>query len=133
MPDSEIIDKREGAVTGPEQIRGGRVFTPSVDIVENADELLIIADVPGVSADGIDIDFENGELSIHARVEPRQPEGAARYVLREYGVGDYHREFRVGEAIDSSKITADVANGVLTVHLPKADAVKPRKIAVTTT
>ncbi len=133
MPNSEIIERREDAVTGPERTRGGRVFRPSVDIVENADELLLVADVPGATADSIDIDFENGELSIHARVEPRRPQGTTRHVLREYGVGDYHREFRIGEAVDGSKITAEVTNGVLKVHLPKAEAVKPRKIAVSTT
>ena len=133
MPNTEIIERREDAANRPEQTRGGRVFRPSVDIVENEDELLLLADVPGATADSIDIDFENGELSIHARVEPRRPEGPSRYSLREYGVGDYHREFRIGEAVDGSKIVAEVTNGVLKVHLPKADAFKPRKIAVTTT
>ena len=133
MPNTEIIERREDAANGPEQTRGGRVFRPSVDIVENEDELLLLADVPGATADSIDIDFENGELSIHARVQPRRPKGPSRYSLREYGVGDYHREFRIGEAVDGSKIAAEVTNGVLKVHLPKADAVKPRKIAVTTT
>ena len=55
---------------------------------------------------------------------------ARRCLLREYGVGDYYRSFQVSEAIDAGKISAEYADGVLTLHLPKAEAVKPRKIAV---
>jgi len=132
VANQEVINKREGETPLPERTRGGRVYTPSVDIIEDAEELLLLADVPGATADSIDIRFEQGELSIHARVEPRQPADTTRYLLREYGVGDYHRVFRIGETIDSGKIGAEVNNGVLKVHLPKAEAVKPRKIAVKT-
>ena len=52
------------------------------------------------------------------------------YFLREYGVGDYYRSFQISEAIDAGKISAEYADGVLTLHLPKTEAVKPRKIAV---
>jgi len=104
---------------------------PAVDIIEKDDELLLMADVPGARADGIDIQYERGELTITARVQPRQPAGTT-YLLREYGVGDFVRTFRVSEAIDASKIEAEVADGVLTLHLPKAEALKTRKIAVKT-
>ncbi len=53
-----------------------------------------------------------------------------RYLLREYGVGDFYRTFRVGEQVDASRIAAEFVDGVLTLHLPKVDAAKPRKIAV---
>ncbi len=130
MANQEVINKCEAQAPAAERTRSGRVFTPSVDIVESAEELTLLADVPGVTAESIDIRFEQGELSIHARVEPRQPADTTRYLLREYGVGDYHRVFRVGETIDSSRIGAEVIDGVLKVHLSKAEAVKPRKIAV---
>ena len=62
---------------------------------------------------------------------PRQDEDH-EYLLREYGTGDYYRTFQVSEAVDASKITADYSDGVLTLHLPKTEAVKPRKIEVKT-
>lgn len=122
-------EPEEATVT--EHTRSGRAYRPNVDILEQTDELLVLADVPGAKGDEIDVKFEDGTLSIHAQVEPRQ-EGDNPFLLREYGVGDYYRTFRVSEAVDASKITADYADGVLTVHLPKAEAVKPRKISVKT-
>lgn len=111
-----------------EQTRSGYYYRPNVDILEKADELTVVADVPGTTPDGIDVDFDGGELTIHARVPPRNQD--VEFLLREYGVGDYYRTFRVSEAIDASRITAEYADGVLTLHLPKAEAVKPRKIPV---
>lgn len=124
------IEKRETPVTRAEPTRRGEVFLPNVDILEDRDELLLIADVPGANPEHIDIRYEGGELTIHARVDERRPEGAGRFVWREYGVGDFHRTFTLGEAIDNAKIHAEVRDGVLTVHLPKMEAIKPRKITV---
>lgn len=117
--------------TGRERTRPGRCYRPNVDILERADELLVLADVPGASRDSINVKFEDGTLEIHAVVPARQDEGQD-YLLQEYGVGDYYRTFQVSEAIDVEKISAAYANGVLTLRLPKAEAVKPRRIAVTT-
>lgn len=132
MVATTTLEKRENPVTRAERTRGGPVFTPNVDILEGRDELILLADVPGAGPDGIDIQYEQGELSIHARVKPRKPDGEQRCLLYEYGVGDYHRSFQLSETIDNDKIHAEVNNGVLTVHLPKAEAAKPRKIAVKT-
>jgi len=124
------IEKCETPVTRAEPTRRGQVYLPSVDILEDRDELLLIADVPGANSEHIDIRFENGELTIHARVEPRVAAEPDRDIWREYGVGDFHRSFQLGESIDNAKIHAEVKDGVLTVHLPKTEAIKPRKIAV---
>src|SRR5262249_47109037 len=112
-----------------ERTRSGQWFKPSVDILEKGDELLLVADLPGASGDSIDVDFEEGVLTIQGRVPPRGDE-KTDFLWREYGVGDFHRSFRVSEQVDSSRIHAQYANGVLTVHLPKAEAAKPRKIQV---
>lgn len=117
-------------VTREEPTRnGGLCFRPNVDIVETPDELIVFADVPGVAKDDVDIQFENGTLTLWGRVRPRQSEGTS-FVLREYGVGDFHRSFRVSEQIDAGRITAKLNGGVLTLHLPKAEAARPRKISV---
>lgn len=122
------MEKREEQMQ-PERTRAGRTYQPNVDIYEKGDELVLLADVPGATADSIDINYENGVLTLQGRVAPRQaPETA--YMLREYGVGDFERSFRIGESIDASKIHAEVRAGVLTLHLPKVSAAKARKIEV---
>jgi len=114
--------------TQAEQTRSGFYYRPNVDIIERPDELVVLADVPGASPDGIDVKFEDGTLTIHATVAPRHED--VELLVREYGVGDFWRTFRVAETVDAGKISAEYADGVLTLHMPKAEAAKPRKIAV---
>jgi HSP20 family protein len=119
-----------GTETAPgEQTRRGQYYRPNVDLMEMADELLVVVDVPGAKRDQIDIEFENGSLTIHAKVAQRRPVDAT-YLMREFGVGDFYRTFRVSEQIDPARITAECREGVLYLHLPKSEAAKPRKIAV---
>lgn len=120
---------RESDATEP--MRNGRSFQPHVDIVEDSDGLTVLADMPGVRSEDVDIQFENGQLTIFGRVAPRTIDGA-RCMSQEYGVGDFQRSFQVSERVDSERITAALNNGVLTLRLPKTTAAKPRKIAVTT-
>lgn len=126
----EVTRKRENPPAQPEHTRGGRIYSPSVDIVELDNELLLIADVPGAKANDVDINYEQGMLAVHVRIEPRQKEDQTEFLFREYGVGDYYRSFQVGEGIDPQAINAELKDGVLTVHLPKTQAAKPRKILV---
>ncbi|MBN1588641.1 MAG: Hsp20/alpha crystallin family protein [Pirellulales bacterium] len=112
-----------------EQTRSGPCYRPNVDILEKDDELIVMADVPGAVAEKVDVDFADGVLSVHAPVdESRQTD--RKYLVQEFGIGDYCRSFRVSEQIDPSRITAECRDGVLRLHLPKSEAVKPRKIAV---
>ena len=69
---------------------------------KTTDELTLLADMPGVTANTIDIHFEEGVLTVEGRVQPRSPERGTNHLLCEYGVGDFHRTFRVGEQIDAS-------------------------------
>ena len=121
----------DGQEDQAEYTRSGQVYRPNVDILELPYELVVHADVPGLTGDDIDINFEDGTLTIHGRVKSRQSD-ETDYLLREYGVGDFYRTFRVSEEIDPSKITAECRDGVLTLHLPKSEAAKPRKIQVQT-
>jgi len=128
--DQATIDKRPAEVTRAERTQCGRMYVPIVDIIEKPDELLVMADVSGARAEDIEIQFERGVLTIDAHVNPRRDESQTRYLLREYGVGDFSRRFEVDDKIDASRIAADAKNGVLTLHLPKADESRPRKIKV---
>lgn len=129
MNESCMVERKPADVSRVDETTRSRTFKPAVDILERADELLVRADMPGVAAKDVDVRFENGTLTIQGRVEPRAT-GSANPLRCEYGVGDYFREFRVGEAIDASRISAECKHGVLTLHLPKVEAVKPRKIEV---
>lgn len=120
--------EQETEVTTPERTRGGVAFTPRVDILETADELLLYADLPGVRPDDLDVRFENGELILHGKCQARNEN--ANFLLTEYGVGDFYRAFSISEAIDASRIDAGLKNGVLTVHLPKTEKARPKRIAV---
>jgi HSP20 family protein len=129
MTTENVMNKAEGGAATAEHTRSGRFFRPNVDIVEKAEELLLLADVPGADGNAIDIRFEDGELTLHGKVESRQ--GADHsYLHQEYAVGDFYRTFQISEAIDAGRISAEYGDGVLTLHLPKAESVKPRKIAV---
>src|SRR5436305_14037670 len=97
-------------MTGPEHTRSGQVYRPDVDILEKGDELLILADMPGVKPDDIDVKFEDGTLTIYGRVTNGRLE-RENFLLREYGVGDYYRTFRINEPIDPGKISAAMTEG----------------------
>jgi HSP20 family protein len=130
MNSENTVTKPEAEQTAvAERTRSGCCYRPNVDILEERDELLVVADVPGAARDSIDVKFEDGMLELYAAV-PARPDDGRTCLLREYGVGDYYRSFQVSEAIDAGKISAEYADGVLTLHLPKAEALKPRKIAV---
>ncbi len=128
MPTETVSEHRTKSET--EQTRSGAFFRPNVDIAERQDELVLRADMAGATGDSIDIQFEDGTLTIHARVPERT---YGRSLLRqEYGVGDFYRTFRVSEQIDPGRIAAEYREGVLTLRLPKSEAAKPRKIQVAT-
>ena len=131
MSAASTVEKRTARPMAAEPTHSGQVYMPAVDILERADELMIVADMPGVDAKTIDIRFENGMLTIHGRVNERTSANE-RVLMREYGVGDFRRAFEIGELIDSQRISAEYANGVLTLHLPKVAAARPRKIEVRT-
>ena len=122
----ENQEKRE--ITNGEHTRAGMTYVPRIDILETAEELVLYADLPGVVSEGLDIQFENGELTIHGKVAPRHEN--VTFLYGEYGAGDFHRTFSIGEMIDADRISAELSNGVLTLHLPKAEKAKPRRIEV---
>ena len=103
-------------------------FSPVVDIFDQGEEIVLAADLPGVSGDGIDIQIDRGVLTLRGRVKPVAGEGQP--VHQEFLVGDFVRTFTLGEDIDAGGIAAELQNGVLTLRLPKAAERKPRKIPV---
>lgn len=120
---------REG-IEKVERTRSGRTYTPATDILERSDEIILIADMPGVNEDSVDITLENNQLTIQGYVQTKQPQGHNLYYA-EYESGDYYRAFSINETVDRDKIEANLKNGVLRLRLPKQEAAKAKKIKIT--
>lgn len=123
--------ERSNVHAGPEQTRPGLVYTPATDIFENESSITLLADMPGVRANDLEIDLRDSVLTLRGRVTP--PEGAGESeVLREYRPGTFLRQFTLSETIDQAKIDAKLSDGVLRLELPKVERAKPRQITVKT-
>ena len=135
MPDTQPKEmqprEKTGVVSPAEQTKPGIVFTPAVDIFETEGALTLIADMPGVDTERLDIDLREDTLTISGDVEA--PEGNDEVdVLREYLTGRFYRRFTLSEVIDQSKIDARLSDGILRLTLPKTGKATPRKINVKT-
>lgn len=121
-------EKREVS-TPAETTRPGMTFTPAVDIFETDKAITLLADMPGVVTDKLNIDLRENTLTLEGDVE--SPEGSDEDVLfREYPIGKYFRQFTLSEVIDQARIEAALKDGVLRLDLPKVEKATPRKIAV---
>ena len=112
-------DKQEIAESGAERTRDRIAFVPRVDIYETNDSIVVLADMPGVDENSVDITLESDVLSINGYVELEQPE-SHQLAYAEYRVGDYQRKFTLSDQIDRDGIEATAKDGVLRLHLPKA-------------
>jgi HSP20 family protein len=106
-----------------------RFYRPAIDIIETPEDFRLIADMPGMTADDLEIELDRGQLSIIGRVKPRQDE-QTRWLMQEYGVGDFRRVLSTGQGLDTENIIAKLKDGVLTIRLPKSERLKPRQIKV---
>lgn len=111
-----------------EPTRSGAYYSPAVDIFQTEEDLIIVADMPGVAPENLGVDLEDSVLTITGTVV--EPDSGWKLRYREYGIGGYTRRFTLSDKIDQSGIEAKLVNGVLTMRLPKADALKPRKVVV---
>jgi HSP20 family molecular chaperone IbpA len=125
MTTERTLTNREEALA--EKLQERPAVTPFVDIYENADEILVVADVPGVTTDGLTVNFEKGELTFEARRSDAADLGPG---AGDAGLPDYRRAFMVPRGIDAEKIAADLKDGLLRIHLPKGASLKPRQISI---
>jgi len=131
MTDSkEIKAKEKQEVTTPaEQTIPGLVFTPEVDIFETEKAITLLADIPGVKPEKLNIDLRDNILTITGDVDRLEGTDEEVHVM-EYETGRYYRQFTLSEVIDQSKIDAKLNLGVLRLRLPKVAKATPRKIAI---
>ena len=123
------VQKKQDVAGQTEQTRKGPVFIPPVDIFETENEINLMADMPGVQTENVNIDLRENTLTLTGEISPF--EGANEEdLLIEYEVGQYFRQFTIPELIDQEKIDAQLSEGVLKLVLPKAEVAKPKKIEI---
>jgi len=104
-----------------------RYIRPAVNIIEDEEGLVLTADIPGASKESLDVNVEKGILTISAPAQHTVP-GTSSY--REFELANYYRQFSIPESLDHEKARADFVNGILTLRIPKAEAAKPKRIAI---
>lgn len=114
---------------GVERTRAARVYSPKVDIFSKDDGIVILAEMPGVDEDDLDVTLEKNVLTIQGYVSADEPEGYD-LTYSEYGVGDYQRSFTLPDDIDRDNIDARISNGVLRLFLQKGSEARTRQITV---
>ncbi len=107
-----------------------RSVRPRASITENASGFVVQVEMPGVNRQGLEITFENGELTLLGHRQPVATSAGAEVLYRESRVADFRRVFEVDGSIDATHISAGLDQGLLTLTLPKAEAAKPRKIEI---
>ncbi len=126
-----VVRRREGDVEQHEAHNktSDVTFRPPLDLYDFEDRYEALFDVPGTTTEDIDVTVHDGVLTVEARVAPRYP-GNITPMLGEFGVGDFRRQVRLGEDIDTDSITAEYRDGVLMLTLPKRAERRPRKVEV---
>jgi HSP20 family molecular chaperone IbpA len=131
MADSKEIKAKEKQElsTPAEQTTAGPTFTPEVDIFETEKAITLLADIPGVPPEKLNIDLRDNILTLIGDINPVE-DGDEEDVLIEYESGRFYRQFTLSEVIDQNKIDAQLTDGVLRLNLPKVEKATPRKIAI---
>jgi len=129
MINKEMEVQKPGTLTKEDTRNFEHYQTPAIDIFETDEGLTLIADVPGLVKDDLDINFDQGVLTLEGKASS-VPSGEK--LFREFAVSGYYRQFRIPDSIDPDKTSAELKDGVLTLQLHKAEAAKPRRIEVKT-
>jgi HSP20 family protein len=122
-----VLQKEERPVSPQTATQERRFVSPNVNIIETKEGYVLEAEMPGVAKEGLEISVEENVLTIVGR---RQPEPVVNSLYRESSPADYRRAFELDPSIESGKISAQIEQGILTLTLPKAEKVKPRRITV---
>lgn len=113
----------------PAPVTERTVFMPPIDIYDSEEGLVLLADLPGVTIESLEIQVQDNRLTLFGRVTPNLPT-EARLLHQEFEWGDFLRSFILSDEVDHDRITAKLNNGVLEVVLPRAPKTTPRKIQV---
>lgn len=112
-----------------EKVVADRIVQPAVDLFETKNGVLVLLDMPGVTTDYLDVDLEDGILTVEGSSKSSTYCGGGS-CLAEFGAKKYRRQFQISEDVDVGKIEATLKNGELRIVLPKSERVKPKKVNV---
>ena len=125
MSEQSLTATQSGQQT--EETRQLHMLAPAVDILENENEIVVYADLPGVRREELSVHIDDGTLTLSGIRQPART-GAAQW--EEFGDVEYRRRFAVPQAIDIQEVKAELRDGVLCLRLPKSAAAKPRSIEI---
>ena len=123
------LQEKKELTSAQERTEAGKFYSPYTDIYETKDAVVVAMEVPGVGKPDIDIRLDKGVLTVSGNIDPHRYEGLEP-IYSEYNVGNFVRTFTLSTKIDSDAISASVADGVLTVHLPKTPEPVAKRIAI---
>jgi HSP20 family molecular chaperone IbpA len=127
MLNKSNVPARAGETETPATRESSRFLSPAIDIYETQEGLVVVADVPGLKKEDLDIEVENGVLTIHGKMSWR---GEGEPLTQEFALYDYFRQFTLSDAVDQDRIVATLEKGVLKLTLPKMEHAKPRRIEI---
>ena len=129
MAETNVTKQEEQAVQTAQTPETETTYVPDVDISETNECVRLVADMPGVDRESVNVTVENNVLTVEGEARVTPPDGY-KLVGQEYGVGRYRRDFTLSTEVDTEGIKARVRHGVLELTIPKRDEVKTRKIEI---
>lgn len=133
MKDKELQTQQKMEIQqNGEPTKPVRQFVPAVDIFEDDNSVTLLAEMPGIGKNGLEVKLDDGTLSIDGNIPVANEMEGKTILLQEFESGNYTRKFTISETIDQDKIEAVMANGILKLVLPKIKPAKPKKIEIKT-
>ena len=127
MTEKNIANLEPASALSRETTRkNDQYISPSVDIFETDEGLTLVADMPGLDDDSLDVTIEQGVLTLQGNA----PAGSGDYHTREFAMAGYWRQFLLSDIFDAEKAEATIRQGVMTLKIPKAERAKPKRIEV---
>jgi HSP20 family molecular chaperone IbpA len=126
----QVTTSSPGSASAAPEQDPQRSVLPAVDVFEDAHGITLLADMPGVPKEQLELKVEGEALLIEGRVQPRTPDGLEA-IYAEVRVPRYRRSFTLSRELDTTRIEANLKDGVLTLRIPKQAHAQPRRIAVT--
>jgi HSP20 family protein len=130
MSDNSQVTRTDSSASAGAEQQPQRAVLPAVDVFEDASGITLLADMPGVPKEQLELKIEGDALLIEGGVQQPTPDGLEA-VYAEVRVPRYRRSFTLSRELDTSRIDANLKDGVLTLRIPKQAFAQPRRIAVT--